>query len=112
MEVLKDFGGSRMVAMHWLSRGEIVALGWTLLHFIWQGAVLALAYAVIDCMTRRTSSAVRYIVALGALTLMPLVVVATFDIEMRTASPTNATTQREAAIARFYLNGIPTLVAP
>ena len=70
-----------MVAMNWLSREETVALGWTLVHFIWQGAALALAYAVIDRMTRRTSPALRYLVALGVFALMPLAVVATFANE-------------------------------
>src|SRR5271170_8214950 len=101
MEVPKDFGGSGMVAMHWLSREETVALGWTLLHFIWQGAALALAYAVVDRMTRRTSSVVRYLIALGALTLMPLAVIATFAMEMRTSSAASPMTQREAGAARF-----------
>jgi beta-lactamase regulating signal transducer with metallopeptidase domain len=100
-----------MVAMNWLSREETVALGWTLLHFLWQGTAVALAYAVIDRMTRRTSSALRYLVALGALTLMPLVVIATFANEMRTSSPAKAITQREAAASRFYLNGISTPIA-
>jgi beta-lactamase regulating signal transducer with metallopeptidase domain len=97
-----------MVAMHWLSREETVALGWTLLHFLWQGAVLALAFAVVDKMTRRTSASLRYLVALGALALMPLVVVATFAIEMRTAAPTNAIAQRKAEIAQLYLDAAPT----
>ncbi len=100
-----------MVAMNWLSREETVALGWTLLHFLWQGAALAVAYAVIDRITRRTSAPSRYLVALGALALMPLVVIATFTIEMRTASPTNAIMQREAAVSRFHLNEIATPVA-
>ena len=39
----------------------------------------------------------RYLVALGALALMPLAVVATFANEMRTSSLTDAMTQREAA---------------
>ncbi len=99
-----------MVAMHWLSREETVALGWTLLHFLWQGAVLALAFAVVDRMTRRTSASMRYLVALGALALMPLVVAATFAIEMRTASPTNAMAQRKAEITQLYLDAAPTTV--
>src|SRR5271170_6468755 len=101
MEVPKDFGGSRMVTMNWLSREETVALGWTLVHFIWQGAALAVAYAVIDRMTRRTSSALRYLVALGVFALMPLAVIATFANEMRTSSLATMT-QRESAVSRFH----------
>lgn len=57
---------------------EAVALGWTLLHFCWQSAVIALLYALVDRCTRRASAAVRYGIALVALTLMPLVAIATF----------------------------------
>ncbi len=96
-----------MVAMNWLSREETVALGWTLVHFIWQGTALALAYAVIDRITCRTSSALRYLLALGSLALMPLVVMATFAKEMRTSSAATPMTQREAIAARFYLNEVP-----
>ena len=55
-----------MNSISWLSRGEIVALGWTLLHFCWQGTAVALAYSVVDRMTSRATSGVRYAVALIA----------------------------------------------
>src|SRR5277367_5486004 len=100
-----------MVAMNWLSREETVALGWTLLHFLWQGTALALAYAVVDRMTRRVSSALRYLIALGALALMPLAVIATFANEMRTSSLATTMIQREPAVSRFHLNEIATPIA-
>src|SRR5579859_1743320 len=71
------------LAAGWLPRGELQALGWTLLHFCWQGAAIALAYAVADRLTLRASSATRYAVALGALALMPLAVALTFASEMQ-----------------------------
>jgi beta-lactamase regulating signal transducer with metallopeptidase domain len=76
-----------MSAMAWLSREETVALGWTLLHFCWQGTAVAVAYAVVDRMTSRAQSQVRYAVALAALILMPVIVIATFAEEMRAATP-------------------------
>ena len=76
-----------MSAMSLLSRGEMVALGWTLLHFCWQGTAVAVAYSVIDRMTSRATSGVRYMVAFLALTAMPVVVVATFVEEMQVAAP-------------------------
>ena len=100
-----------MVATNWLSREETVALGWTLLHFLWQGAAVAVAYVVIDRITRRTSSAVRYLVALGALALMPLAVVATFAYEMRSLSAETTITQQEAAVSRPRLSEIASPVA-
>ena len=85
-----------MSAMAWLSREETVALGWTLLHFCWQGTAVAVAYAVVDRMTSRAQSQVRYSVALAALILMPVIVIATFAEEIRTATPAHATSQSTA----------------
>jgi beta-lactamase regulating signal transducer with metallopeptidase domain len=76
-----------MTAMGWLSREEMVALGWTLLHFCWQGTAVAVGYAVADQMTSRATSKIRYVVALVALMLMPVVVIGTFAEEMRIATP-------------------------
>jgi beta-lactamase regulating signal transducer with metallopeptidase domain len=76
-----------MSAIAWLSREEIVALGWTLLHFCWQGTAVAVAYAAVDRMTSKATSKVRYAVALGAFILMPLVVLGTFAMEIRVAAP-------------------------
>ena len=90
-----------MSAMSLLSRGEMVALGWTLLHFCWQGTAVAVAYSVIDRMTSRATSGVRYMVALLALTAMPVVVVATFVEEMQVAAPVSVTGQTAGATTRL-----------
>jgi len=75
---------------------EAVALGWTLLHFCWQSAVIALLYALVDRCTRRASAAVRYGIALVALTLMPLVAIATFVEQEWLVAPVSRTvTQTE-----------------
>jgi beta-lactamase regulating signal transducer with metallopeptidase domain len=76
-----------MNAMAWLSREEMVAVGWTLLHFCWQGTAVAVAYAIVDRMTSLATTKVRYVVALAALMLMPLVVIGTFTEEIRIATP-------------------------
>jgi beta-lactamase regulating signal transducer with metallopeptidase domain len=62
----------------WMHSGEMVALGWTLLHFCWQSAVIALLYAVIDRCLVRTPAAVRYGVVMTMLGLMPIAALATF----------------------------------
>lgn len=67
-----------MDTMNWISNGEIVALGWTLLHFCWQGTALALLYAIADRITRHASKNLRYGVGMVALALMPLAAVITF----------------------------------
>jgi beta-lactamase regulating signal transducer with metallopeptidase domain len=72
------------LAVGWLSHRESLALGWTLLHFCWQGTVVAAIFALADMITLRSSSRVRYAIALGALGLMPLAVLTTFANEMKT----------------------------
>jgi beta-lactamase regulating signal transducer with metallopeptidase domain len=79
-----------MTAVAWLSREEIVALGWALLHFCWQGTAIALAYAVVDRLTSNATSRVRYAVTLVALLLMPAAVLGTFALELHTVTPSHA----------------------
>ncbi|SEB48567.1 M56 family metallopeptidase [Terriglobus roseus] len=67
-----------MSTLNGISSGEVVALGWTLLHFCWQSTAIAIGYAVIDRCTARAAATVRYSIALTALALMPLVAIATF----------------------------------
>jgi beta-lactamase regulating signal transducer with metallopeptidase domain len=95
-----------MSMMSWLSRAEIVALGWTLLHFCWQGTAVAVVYSVIDRMTSRATSGVRYMVALLALTLMPVVVLATFVEEMRIADTVPANLQTGEAITKVDVGAL------
>ena len=44
--------------------------GWILVHFAWQGAVLAVAAAVVFRLCRRQSASVRYAIACGAMAAM------------------------------------------
>ena len=46
------------------------ALGWTLIHFIWQGALIAIIYAGVSVLLRRFSANVRYTAACAAMLLM------------------------------------------
>src|SRR6185369_6553780 len=46
------------------------ALGWTLIHFIWQGALIALLYLSVSVLLRRWAANVRYAAACGAMLLM------------------------------------------
>src|SRR5438876_9336908 len=61
---------------NWISPEILGTLGWTLLHFVWQGAGLAALFAV-ACAVCRSASA-RYALAVGALVLMVASPVATF----------------------------------
>jgi beta-lactamase regulating signal transducer with metallopeptidase domain len=67
-----------MEAMNWIRNGEMVALGWTLLHFCWQGTALAMLYAIADRITMHASKNLRYGVGMAVLALMPLAAVITF----------------------------------
>lgn len=57
------------------------SLGWTLLHFLWQGAALFLLYWLADRLCARRGAAVRYALALTALLAMPAVAIATLAYE-------------------------------
>jgi beta-lactamase regulating signal transducer with metallopeptidase domain len=67
-----------MSDLSWVHSGEVVALGWTLLHFCWQSAVIALLYALADRCLFRARTVVRYVVAIAMLGLLPVAAIATF----------------------------------
>ena len=46
------------------------AVGWALLHFVWQGALIGLAAFVLLRVVRPADAAVRYVIGLGALATM------------------------------------------
>src|ERR1700758_346786 len=98
-----------MSPITWLSREETVALGWTLLHFCWQGTAVAVAYAAVDRITSRAATRVRYIVALSALLLMPVVVLGTFAEELRVASASHITTNSTNI---SFSTSLPTSIQP
>ncbi len=70
-----------MNALMQILPGDVVwRLGWTLLHFVWEGAAIALGAGVLLTVLRRRSAAGRYVVGCGALTLMLAAVLGTFVI--------------------------------
>jgi bla regulator protein blaR1 len=77
------------------SRASIEALGWTLLHFVWQGAALAAILSAFDIALARARPHLRYAVACGTLLAMLMVPAATFmavraghtDLPKATLSP-------------------------
>ncbi len=72
--------------MNAIHHPAVLALAWTLLHFLWQGALLALtAWAGLTLLARRSPQA-RYAWACGMLGLMALAPVATFLILGRAAA--------------------------
>jgi hypothetical protein len=64
----------------------IKAIGWTLLHSLWQGMIVALVLALLLVCMHRSSAAIRYFVATGALFTLALIAGVTFINELSTAS--------------------------
>ena len=68
-----------------LSRPEALRFGWTLVHFLWQGAALALLLGLLLILLRRRSAGVRYVSACVVFLLMALAPVATYGYLAATA---------------------------
>jgi beta-lactamase regulating signal transducer with metallopeptidase domain/predicted metallopeptidase len=73
----------------------IQALGWTLVHFLWQGALLAVLFAVANRILRQATANARYLVGCVTLALMLAAPVATF---FRLSQP-SAAVQTSFAVA-------------
>lgn len=61
-----------------MSHRIIEALAWALVHFVWQGAAIALVAGLVCAILRRARPNARYVVLCGALTLMLLAPLITF----------------------------------
>lgn len=64
----------------------IQALGWTLVHFLWQGLVVGLAYGAVRALLPKTHCHARYAAGLAALALLALWPLATL-VALRPQSP-------------------------
>jgi len=70
-----------MIALQNILSPEIVQkLGWTLLHFLWQAAAVALLLAILLAVLRKSTANVRYIIACSALALLVLLPVVTMQL--------------------------------
>ncbi len=70
-----------------LDLGYVQALGWTLLHFVWQGAALAALFASLNWALRQAAPSVRYVLAAATLFAMLALPAGTFGILTRHAGP-------------------------
>ena len=73
------------ILAHGISPELLDSLGWTLVHFIWQGAALAALFAVTNAVCRRAST--RYALAVITLALMMAAPVITFTKLMGAKDP-------------------------
>ena len=71
-----------MTPVGFLDRHALDALGLTLVHFLWQGALVALLYACFAALARRASAEVRHLAACAALALMLALPVGTFVLKL------------------------------
>ena len=60
---------------------HLESLGWTLVHFCWQAAAIALVYWLTDSALRKARSQTRYVLAVGTMLLMLASALATFAYE-------------------------------
>lgn len=66
-----------------LDRHALGALGWALVHFLWQGVLVALLYACFASLARGAGARARYLAACAALALMLALPAATFGLRLR-----------------------------
>jgi beta-lactamase regulating signal transducer with metallopeptidase domain/type II secretory pathway component GspD/PulD (secretin) len=72
-----------------LSQEIIQKLGWTLLHFVWQAAAVALLLTILLVLLRKSTANLRYIVACAALGLIVLLPIVTMQlVPVSTPQPT------------------------
>jgi len=63
-----------------LSQEIVQKLGWTLLHFVWQAAAVALLLGILLAVLRKSSANLRYIIACAALGLIVLLPIVTMQL--------------------------------
>ena len=74
-----------------LEPGAVRQLGWTLIHFVWQGALLALEFAALQFVLRGRSANARYLCGCCVLFLMLAAPVVTFSLLERGESSASQT---------------------
>jgi beta-lactamase regulating signal transducer with metallopeptidase domain len=88
-----------------LTRPEVERLGWVLLHFVWQGVLIAVLCALALATFRRASANRRYLIACGALLAMAACLPATWFV---VASQTSGATGKPTRLGA----GAPLPVSP
>ena len=84
------------------------ALGWSLLHFLWQGTLIAVTLAVLLALARNRSASLRYAMSCGALLLMTVAPIVTLTRHDTAAAATPEIQQGPVAFEQVT----PGAVAP
>ena len=66
------------------------ALAWTLIHFCWQAAAIAVVYRALMVVFARGASQTRYAISVAAMVLMAIAALTTFSWKMHSARPSPA----------------------
>jgi beta-lactamase regulating signal transducer with metallopeptidase domain len=88
------------------------AIAWTLIHFCWQAAAIAVAFRLISAAIVRRSSQVRYLVALSSLLLMIGAAVITFAWQMRSNAAAPSITATAENLRASFVADFPRSTAP
>jgi beta-lactamase regulating signal transducer with metallopeptidase domain len=87
---------------HWFSPDVLRTLGLSLLHFLWQGAALAVLAAALIAAARQAST--RYAIAVGALVLMVAAPVVTYFLLYQGEPAFSASTQTAVPTIAYVVN--------
>src|SRR5215472_11954483 len=79
-----------------VSRPMLEALGWTLLHFLWQGTLVAVLLAVADTFLRKRPANIRYAASCAAMLLLLVLPAITFSALYATKPSANIQMPRQA----------------
>ena len=88
----------------YLSSAVVEALGWTILHSLWQGALVAIILSVLMILLHRHSAKLRYGVATGALALVLALAVVTF-IRLYEYAPSTVAANQATTLVEQLNNG-------
>lgn len=94
-----------------ISEAFVSAFGWTLLHAVWQGLVLAMIAAVALWLLRGRSSRVRYWTALSVFALQPIVSMITFGVSYQPVVQSWGTIQKFNQLQGQVLQAVRPVVA-
>src|SRR5688500_14994265 len=103
-----------MNAMELLTGPLAQAIGWALLHLLWQGTIVAAILAAVLALMKRQSANARYVVSCGALALVFAMLVATAIRAYDPAAEPIAMTSESAPSSetmKVSLAQIPVLIA-
>ena len=96
---------------HGISPELLQALGWTLLHFVWQGAALAALFAVANAVCQQATT--RYALAVITLALMMAAPVITFtELRQQNDPAARYGAQEASASAAKPVQGVPVAARP